>query len=987
MNDETSRLNGHANGKDTPAWDPGREPFEELADEFAQRHRNGERVSIEEYAQRYPQFAAEIRELFPSVMAMERLRHSKRAKLAEAAAPPPVELGDFRIIEEIARGGMGVVYEAEQVTLGRRVAVKVLPQQALGSERDVQRFEREAQTAAKLHHTNIVPVFGVGEQDGVHYIVMQLIRGVGLDEIFVELKRILEDAPDDENGSQQATSRSSNVKRSAITLLRTTLQRDASTASLHGIKTQANRNRNRNGNGNGNENENENENENGKQADSRHVVPSNLIPGNLKSTQRPAPHDNAMSAAAKIRSSVGSDYYRNIAKIGLQAASALSYAHEHETLHRDVKPGNLLLDDEGVVWMADFGLAKAIEHDNVTWTGDIIGTLAYMAPERFEGHASALSDIYSLGLTLYELITFERAYDGKDRVALMHRVAHEDLPAARKLNPNVPRDLETIVLKAAARNPADRYQAAAELAADLDCFLADRPIQARRVSYAERMVRWCRRNRAVASIAAAAIFLLVTVTMAGYFRETAQRRRAEATSMLAVKALDEIYGQFAPRQLSVPAAASLEEDEEDALLGSGQLPLSKDVALLLENLLRFYDDLSKQADDTKSLAIKSISANRRVGDIRRRLGEFDEARSTYEQAIQRVENLDESIKQSQPVRLEYARVQNGLAMVLRERRLDDDVIKAHQAALGSLDVDSPSAEERFELARTLYLSHLAQRDRRHGKSEDDAKPDQASDIQRAVAILHELCETHPDVPDYRFLLARSFLVYDSRCNSDGTLNSYQTRAIKILEELVETSPDVADYRYELGDAYRSIEWREQRRKRDGKRPPEELATSESRLRRALEITADLEMNHPNIPQYCLLKKRLHHILAMVLRDTNQWQEAAEQFEKAISKQQLIVHQSREPHSHEMWLFHLQLSHVQLLRDLGNNSQARENLERIIAGLEELAQSPEIKNSRFNRGITEKTLARSYVTLACVLNRLGEEEKADAMLRKAEKSNS
>ena len=217
--------------------------------------------------------------------------------------------------------------------------------------------------------------------------------------------------------------------------------------------------------------------------------------------------------------------------------------------------------------------------------------------------------------------------------------------------------------------------------------------------------------------------------------------------------------------------------------------------------------------------------------------------------------------------------------------------------------------------------------------------------------------------------------------------SFQTRAIRMLEELVETSPDVADYRYELGDAYRSIEWREQRRKRDGERPPEELATSESRLRRALEITADLETKHPNIPQYCVLKKRLHHILAMVLKDTNQLEEAEEQYDEAIRKQQLIVHQSREPHTHEMWLLHLQLSHAQLLRDLGKNSESQENLETIIVGLEELSKLPEIKNSRFGRRITEKTLARSYVTLACVLNRLGETDKADSMLRKAEKPNS
>ena len=959
MNNESSKPNGRVNGGIRSASDPDRDPFEELADEFATRHRNGEHVSIEDYAARYPEFAAEIRELFPSVVAMEALRQSKRARQAASQAPVPEQLGDFRIVGEIARGGMGVVYEAEQLTLGRRVAVKVLPQRILASERDVQRFEREAQTAAKLHHTNIVPIFGVGEQDGVHYIVMQLIQGVGLDEVLSELKRMVDDQSDHKSSARQAASRSSHVKRSAITLLQKPLLSDASTASYQNLPTQI-------------------------ASERVGTVKADVDRSN---DAYPRSDRRASSAtASRLSSGITADYYQNVAKIGLQAASALSYAHQHDTLHRDVKPGNLLLDDEGVVWMADFGLAKAVESNDVTWTGDVVGTLAYMAPERLKGKASARSDIYSLGLTLYELLTFERAFDGGDRVALMHRVAQDELPPPRKLNPNVPRDLETIVLKAAARNPSDRYESAERLAEDLECFLADRPIQARRANSVEKVCRWCRRNRAVATIATSAVLLLVTVATAGYFRETALRRRAEATSMLAVSALDEIYGQFAPRQLSVPATEPLDASD-DALLGTAELPLSQDVALLLENLLRFYDDLARQADD-QSLAIKSISANRRVGDIRRRLGQFDEARATYEKAIERVENLNQNARLSQPVRLEYARVQNGLGMVLRELRSYDDMIKAHEKALESLDGKSESEEEDFERARTLYLSHLARQCHRHGKRDDTrSEPDGPTEISQAVSILQRLRAAHPAVPDYQFLLARCFLVFESDCNSDGTLNPYQSQAIAMLEELVETAPDVADYRYELGDAYRSIEWREQRRKRDVKRPAEELATSESRLRRALAITADLEAKHPNIPQYCLLIKRLHHILAMVLTETDQLPEAEQEYQQAIRRQQLIVHQSRDPHSHELWLQSLQLSHAQLLRDLGEHGQAKEYLEAIIDALEELSQRSEIKDNRFDARMTEKTLRRAYVTLASVLNHLGEKSRAEMMLRRAEEPSS
>ncbi len=187
-----------ASGKhDSPSAGNGdaqevRDPFELLASEFADRCRRGESPSVEEYAERNPELAGEIRELFPTIAAMEQLKEGKqKTSSSKSLGHLQIEqLGDFRIIGEIGRGGMGVVYEAEQISLGRHVAVKVLPKQLLLDERHLKRFQREAQTAAKLHHTNIVPVFGAGEQDGYHYIVMQFIHGVGLDEVMLALRRI-----------------------------------------------------------------------------------------------------------------------------------------------------------------------------------------------------------------------------------------------------------------------------------------------------------------------------------------------------------------------------------------------------------------------------------------------------------------------------------------------------------------------------------------------------------------------------------------------------------------------------------------------------------------------------------------------------------------------------------------------------------------------------------------------------------------------------
>ena len=168
----------------------GQNPVDRLAEEFAERLRHGERPSLTEYVQRYPQHAEEIRELFPALAMIEQLKPVSAdltgaydGDAIQATAARPERLGDYRILREVGRGGMGVVYEAEQVSLGRHVALKVLPGQALLNPTHLERFRREAKAAAKLHHTNIVPVYGVGEADGVHFYAMQFIRGEGLDRI------------------------------------------------------------------------------------------------------------------------------------------------------------------------------------------------------------------------------------------------------------------------------------------------------------------------------------------------------------------------------------------------------------------------------------------------------------------------------------------------------------------------------------------------------------------------------------------------------------------------------------------------------------------------------------------------------------------------------------------------------------------------------------------------------------------------------------
>jgi WD40 repeat protein/serine/threonine protein kinase len=430
---------------------PDREAvFGRLAEEFLDRLAGGEDPPTEEYAAAHPDLAELIRDAFPLLRVI-------RTPAGPAESRPP-RFGEFRIIRLVGRGGMGVVFEAVQESLGRRVALKVLLGPAAHTPAAVARFQREAKTAAALHHTNIVPVFAVGEQDGVPFYAMQFIDGRTLDRVI---------------RSRAAPATGSSVPT-------------PSTASP--LKT-----------------------------------PPVVRPDG---TCEPPTADDQRGASDTAPSG---ERYRAVARLGLQAAEALAYAHAQGVLHRDIKPSNLLLDTRGNLWLTDFGLAKGAGGSDLTETGDVVGTLRYTAPERFEGAEDARSDIYSLGVTLYELLTDRPAFDEADRPRVLGRIRAGAATRPRRLDRNIPRDLETLVLKAMARAPGDRYATAGALADDLRRFLADRPIQARRVLWAEHALRWCRRNPALAGTGAlAAVCLLAGVTLFQWERSRNAERRALA---------------------------------------------------------------------------------------------------------------------------------------------------------------------------------------------------------------------------------------------------------------------------------------------------------------------------------------------------------------------------------------------------------------------------------------------------------------------------
>ncbi len=243
----------------------------------------------------------------------------------------------------------------------------------------------------------------------------------------------------------------------------------------------------------------------------------------------------------------------------MQVAGALAHAHARGVIHRDIKPSNLLLDTNGIVWVTDFGLAKS-DDEELTQTGDFLGTLRYMSPERFSGKCDALSDVYALGLTIYELLLQRPAFESSDQLKLIDLITKTDPPTPRSLDRRIPRDLETIVLKAIEKDPESRYASAKELGADLDRFMHDVPIRARRASIPERLFRWSRRNKALSAALAGVLLLLTSLTVTStvaYFRQTAltMEKQAETTRALAAEGTAKEQEEEAKRKAAEATAA------------------------------------------------------------------------------------------------------------------------------------------------------------------------------------------------------------------------------------------------------------------------------------------------------------------------------------------------------------------------------------------------------------------------------------------------
>ncbi len=465
--------------------------LDDVIDEIAERIQQGRDVDITAYAERYPQYAERLRELLPTMEAvacsLKREAHfaadRQPSSAGQEAADPfaaeqdadvePFRIGEFEIRRDLGRGGMGIVYEAYQPSVNRRVALKILPFAALLDSDQVRRFRFEAEIAAKLDHPNIVDVYSAGrDQDkNIHYFVMEFVEGPTVAEVIAHMR--------EQSGEFQ--------KRDPITRV--------------GETTYA-----------------------GQRPD-HEAVPRLATGKNLGSTLDET-HLSVHGFISPGEDNSALSYVRSVASLIAKAARGLDYAHRAGVIHRDIKPGNLMIDDDGEVIVTDFGLARVETEVHLTNAYKLMGTLPYMSPEQaFAARASFdhRSDIYSLGATLYELLTLRKLVDAPDPAGILKMLADDDPPHPRKLNKAIPRDLEYIVLKATEKDPLDRYATAEEFAKDLERFLDGKDALAGPVGLMARGRRLLRRPARSWPMVALAVCVLALVILSLWSYQLSQR--------------------------------------------------------------------------------------------------------------------------------------------------------------------------------------------------------------------------------------------------------------------------------------------------------------------------------------------------------------------------------------------------------------------------------------------------------------------------------
>ena len=636
----------HTTNGPTPESD---EQLAALLGAIAQRLQRGERIEVGEWADRFPQYAEQIARFLPAMQSLANLRSATPGTgtggemEGSVADFLPKRLGDFHILREVGRGGMGIVYEAEQISLRRRVALKVLPYAAIVDPRQLARFQNEAHAAASLRHQNIVPVFAVGCERGVHYYAMQYVDGQSLAQVVHYLR----------SREHHVVHEPGNVADEVD---------GAATAPFH------------------------------PQTDDNGEPQTSASEPLAENRVEEVELDTAPAAnLATDRSSNDLAYFFSVARLGIQAAEALDHAHARGIVHRDVKPSNLMLDTNGELWVTDFGLARLENEANLTLTGDILGTLRYMSPEQLLGQRAVVdgrADIYALGATLYEVLTLEPVWNGSNRGELTRRILSDEPRPLRHHNRRIPAELEIITLKALEKRPEDRYTTAQELADDLRRFLADQPIRAKRATLLDRMGKWSRRHRPLIRSAVVALiaiaFGLAWSTLLLFQKQdelVAERDRATRQQQRAEEAERDAKEQQLKAERSAAIAEAVNRFLTEDLLG--QADPERNAVGDQVTLLAILDQAAEKVGTTFSDQPDICAAlHGTIAKTYRGLGQYEKSARHFRDALEAMQKLEAAPNRNK------TELQIELAEILTE--------------LGQLDAAEPMLRDCLKLVRERW---------------------------------------------------------------------------------------------------------------------------------------------------------------------------------------------------------------------------------------------------------------------------------------------